>query len=273
MSQVTQVPVAEGWLLTYDAANRSGTMQKGSATVAVKIDRLATTGEDGSSPAFVIRAGASQYLVDQSRIIRARGPVLEYTGEGNLSTVTGRPAKTYRNVGQSHTLNFRSRFLGRDQKRAMAPEYVPGPQGWIFKSEEVAPPPQNNTQLWSFSGESIVPQDSRNPVTLFEVVVPTSSRLRLATLATTLEPSQLYAKNYVFSLFVGGNDILNPFTPQPQAGLPFPNGIPTQLSPQVEDLPVVGPGTVIKAVVRALSPIAASDVVSMKLQGSLWGDK
>lgn len=221
----------------------------------------------------VFKDGRGQgFLKAGERTIALNGPTAGWTAPKYL----GSRGQTIRAGAIPHATpgtSLRQGFLNRGSLRAIAKEYIPGPNGAVFKEANTPAPPENNAQLWALTGHSTVPTDPAVPVVLVDDKVPYGYRLRLTSFLTQLAPAVTYDDNYIWRLTVGGFDLWNPFSPVLRTGRPNSSNAPALISPQLEDLPVFGPGTPIKVTISARYPLAATDQAKVVLFGTLWGDK
>lgn len=222
----------------------------------------------------VFKDGTGQgFIKSGDRTIALNGPTAGWT----IPRMLGKRGQSIQAGAIPHgvpSTNLRQPFMMRGSRRAIAKEWKPGPgAGVILKNFDTPAPPENNAQLWALTGHSTVPTDPAVPVVLVDDKVPYGFRLRLTSYLTPLGPSQLYDDNYIWRLTVGGFDLWNPFSTTTRTGRPNTSNAPVLISPQLEDLPVFGPGTPIKVTVSALYPLAATDIVKVALFGTLWGDK
>lgn len=228
----------------------------------------------GAAPQVVVQAGTQRFLLTGGRVIHMVGPTRGYGVPRTLPNYDkGGDAPDLRTAipHAVPAVGWRNGWMNRAANVAIPFQFVPGPQGMVFRESPQPAPPSSNGQIWTSSGQADAPENALVPQTLINLTVPIHSRLRLSTFTFYLNPSSSFEMNYVWRILVGGVDIINPFT----AGLPgrpTRSNDPVQISPQVKDLPVYGPGTPIVVQVQALSSLANTDTVAVSLGGTLWGD-
>lgn len=215
------------------------------------------------------KADGVPFYVRAGRAIKVTGGTAGYAIPKHLSGTSVRTAVPH-SVPASQ---LRFPWTQRGQLRAIAPEHVPGPQGWVLKDEPVPAPPENNIVPWALTGQGMVPQAVNTPVVLIEDRVPSGFRLRMTYYILTLGPSVLLEDNLIWRIQAGDVDLLNPFSAVTRTGRPNRSNLPTPFSPSIQDLPVFGPGTPLKVSVSCVNPIASADVIGASIFGSLWGDK
>lgn len=265
-----------GQIVSDDSTGKGVFTSTSGQSVPVTVLGGITTG-GGSSATVIQKDGTDKtWLASGGRLIYRSNPVRGWRYTKNLLGPDGKDSTGIMDGAIPHAIpatQFRNSWLNRGIRYAIPPQYQPGPGAAIFKEIPQPASPSNNSQLWTFSGLTTVPQSPTGPVVVLQTFVPLHSRLRLSTFLTRLGPSVTWENNYIWRLVVGGFDIWNPFNPTPQLGRPSRADVPVQISPQLEDLPVFGPGTPIQVIVQAVAAIAANDVVSCSLTGSLWGDQ
>ncbi len=118
-------------------------------------------------------------------------------------------------------------------------------------------------------GQDFVPIVVGQPVTLLEYIVPIGYNFWINAGALNLFPSTANELNYVWRIFVNGEDVLNKGIPTPPPGRPVQSPNPFVLGRTKRDQPCAKPGSTVLISVDAIANLGASDQVSATLFGTL----
>lgn len=259
-----RVELANGAVLNVDPATNLGTYSDDIRSQAVK---LLSPGNPDTLDGMLIQRVSDGAIFQQhgSREVRQNVSTRFDQVPPNLEPYRG------------NRIRYRNSFMNRGPLRAIAIEWQPGPgAGWVLKKANVPPPPQNNIQPWMLpSGGFLAPQGANQEVVLLDVEVPTNVRMRLKAHVQFLETGSTNEDFYIWILRIGGMDILNPFVSDAKTGrIVRSNGQVVDFGRQIEDLPILSPGTRIQYVVRGVGALAANtDTIACSLIGTMWGDK
>jgi len=161
--------------------------------------------------------------------------------------------------------------MNQAQQRALAPSRLPAWGKPSLVNIEL-PPAKSITKKFSPRGRVNVPTVAGSSTTVITFRVPSGFTYQLDGFAIGLAPSDLYAGNYIFGLFMNGNDILNNGSISVFPGLPALNGEFVPLGYTPAEKYRAEPGTLVELVATAINPIVSGDEIFGTVYGTLFGD-
>lgn len=161
--------------------------------------------------------------------------------------------------------------MNQAQQRALAPSRVPAWGKPSFVNIEL-PPSKSITKKFSPRGRVNVPTVAGSSEIILTFRVPAGFTYQVDGYAIGIAPSDLYIGNYIFSLFMNGNDILNNGSGGVFPGLPAMNGEFLPLGYTPAEKYRAEPGTLIELVAAAINPIVSGDELFGTVYGTLFGD-
>lgn len=118
-------------------------------------------------------------------------------------------------------------------------------------------------------GMAQVPTAPAVPAVLVRRAVPDGYQLWITGYAFDLFPSTTNELNYIWRLFVNGQDILNHGNPTPARGRPVLSNEPVQLGYDKAGWQLARAGDVVEVVVQAFAAVGASDTITATVFGNL----